>query len=77
MFVRVRPPDPNLEGDVDHAHCVEVTSMTSLSMQSRPEPKVFTFDHVAGMQTTQVYTCTCNMHSEKAQKDLNPRHNIF
>ena len=55
VFVRVRPPDPNLEGDVDQAHCVEATSATSLSMQSRPEPKVFTFDHVAGMQTTQVH----------------------
>ncbi|CAI8053814.1 Kinesin-like protein KIF15 [Geodia barretti] len=53
VFVRVRPPDPNLDGDLYHAHCVDVTSATSLSVQSRPEPKVFTFDHVAGMQTTQ------------------------
>ena len=60
VFVRVRPPDPNLEGDLDHAHCVDVTSATSLGMQSRPEPKVFTFDHVAGMHTTQVCTSdTC------------------
>ena len=55
VFVRVRPPDPNLEeGCLNHAHCLEVNSTTSLSMQSRPEPKVFTFDHVAGMHTTQV-----------------------
>lgn len=58
VFVRVRPPDPNLEGDLDHAHCVDVTSATSLGMQSRPEPKVFTFDHVAGMHTTQVLPVT-------------------
>lgn len=54
VFVRVRPPDPNLECDLDHAHCLEVSSLTSLSMKSHPEPKVFTFDHVAGMHTTQV-----------------------
>ena len=54
VFVRVRPPDPNLDSNLDHAHCVDVTSVTSLSMHSRPEPKVFTFDHVADMHTTQV-----------------------
>ena len=55
--MRVRPPDPNLDGGLYHAHCLNVTSATSIGMQSRPE-KVFTFDHVAGMDTTQVYTCT-------------------
>ena len=58
VFVRVRPPDPNLSGDLDHAHCLNVTSATSVTMQSRPEPRVFTFDHVAGMNTTQV---NCDM----------------
>ena len=54
MFVRVRPPDPHLESEVEQGHCLEVASSTSLTVHCKPEPKIFTFDHVAGMSTTQV-----------------------
>lgn len=54
VFVRVRPPDPHLESEIDEAPCLEVTSPSSLTVHSKPEPKHFTFDHVANMHTTQV-----------------------
>ena len=54
VFVRVRPPDPHLESEIDEAPCLEVTSSSSLTVHSKPEPKHFTFDHVANMHTTQV-----------------------
>ena len=56
VFVRVRPPDPHLESEIDEAPCLEVTSPSSLTVHSKPEPKHFTFDHVANMHTTQVCT---------------------
>ncbi|XP_058534774.1 kinesin-like protein KIF15 isoform X2 [Ochotona princeps] len=54
VFVRIRPPaegcrlaegDPNL--------CLSVLSATALRLHSSPEPKTFTFDHVADVDTTQ------------------------
>ena len=54
VFVRVRPPDPNLEGEVGQGVCLDVTSDTTLTMHSKPDLKVFTFDHVADRNTTQV-----------------------
>lgn len=58
VFVRVRPPDPALETNLDSSACLHVTTATALTVHSKPEPKVFTFDHVADMHTTQV----ANMH---------------
>lgn len=55
MYVRVRPPAQNLEQGVDDAPCVEVTSSTSLVLHSKPDPKTFSFDHVANTNTTQVW----------------------
>ena len=57
VYVRVRPPAKNLESDVDNSPCLEVTSGTSLVLQSKPDPKTFSFDHVANVNTTQV-CCT-------------------
>ncbi len=54
MFVRVRPPDPHLESELDRSACLDVTSQVSITVHCKPEPKVFTFDHVAGIETTQV-----------------------
>lgn len=54
MFVRVRPPDPHLESELDRGVCLDVTSQVSITVHCKPEPKVFTFDHVAPMDTTQV-----------------------
>ena len=49
MFVRVRPPDPNLgsESTLGHTVCLDVTSDSTLTVYSKPDPKIFTFDHVA------------------------------
>ncbi len=59
VFVRVRPPDPNLESGLAHAQCLEVTSESTLTVYSKPEPKIFTFDHVADKDITQVRTHMC------------------
>lgn len=54
VFVRVRPPDPNLDSDLQRGVCLDVTSDKTLTVYSKPDPKTFTFDHVAGKNTTQV-----------------------
>lgn len=53
VFVRVRPPDPTLESELTRGACLDVTSDKTLTVYSKPEPKVFTFDHVADKDTTQ------------------------
>ena len=57
VFVRVRPPDPNLESGLGHGVCLDVTSDSTLMVYSKPDPKVFTFDHVASRNITQVSVC--------------------
>ncbi|CAB3988874.1 kinesin KIF15 isoform X1 [Paramuricea clavata] len=52
VYVRVRPPD-SYANEIDHKPCLEVTSRTSLTLFSKPEPKVFTYDQVADPNTTQ------------------------
>ncbi len=53
VFVRVRPPMPNAT-DMDRS-CLDVhADKSSIVIQCKPEPRVFTFDKVAGMDTTQV-----------------------
>ena len=54
VFMRVRPPDPLLESELDRSACLDVSSQESITVHCKPEPKVFTFDHVAGMETSQV-----------------------
>jgi kinesin family protein 15 len=53
VYVRVRPPD-SYANEIDHKPCLEVTSRTSLTLFSKPDPKVFTYDQVADPNTTQV-----------------------
>ncbi|XP_037704775.1 kinesin-like protein KIF15 [Choloepus didactylus] len=54
VFLRVRPPSegPGL-ADGEQSLCLSVLSPTTLRLHSNPEPKTFTFDHVADMDTTQ------------------------
>ncbi|XP_070574657.1 kinesin-like protein KIF15 [Ptychodera flava] len=53
VYVRVRPPD-NPDREFDHGQqCLEVRPPSSILMFSKPEPKVFTYDHVADIHTTQ------------------------
>ncbi|NXN70145.1 KIF15 protein, partial [Himantopus himantopus] len=54
VYVRVRPPS---EGtaliDGDQGLCLSVLSSNTIRLHSKPEPKTFTFDYVANMETTQ------------------------
>uniref|UniRef100_A0A8C9P5E7 Kinesin motor domain-containing protein n=1 Tax=Spermophilus dauricus TaxID=99837 RepID=A0A8C9P5E7_SPEDA len=55
IFVRIRPPaEGSRSVDGEHGLCLSVLSTTSLRLHSSPEPKIFTFDYVADMDTTQV-----------------------
>ncbi|XP_067910518.1 kinesin-like protein KIF15 isoform X2 [Heterodontus francisci] len=55
VYVRVRPPAKSTElfTDGDHGLCLAVTSSNTIRLSSKPEPKIFTYDHVADMDTTQ------------------------
>nr|XP_060637755.1 kinesin-like protein KIF15 [Anolis sagrei ordinatus] len=48
VYVRVRPP-----ADGDRSLCLSVLSTSTIRLHSKPEPKIFTFDHVADVDTTQ------------------------
>ncbi|XP_077638129.1 kinesin-like protein KIF15-A [Lonchura striata] len=39
--------------DGDHGLCLSVLSSNTIRLHSKPEPKIFTFDYVANMETTQ------------------------
>uniref|UniRef100_I3KW60 Kinesin family member 15 n=1 Tax=Oreochromis niloticus TaxID=8128 RepID=I3KW60_ORENI len=55
VFVRVRPltRDTGLTTDGDQKLCLSVTSPNTIRLLSKPEPRTFTYDHVADMDTTQ------------------------
>ncbi|XP_065913181.1 kinesin-like protein KIF15-B isoform X2 [Dysidea avara] len=53
VIVRVRPPDQRVAVDVEHGLCLQVHDARTIVMHTKPEHRVFTFDHVAGMETTQ------------------------
>ncbi|XP_060060806.1 kinesin-like protein KIF15 isoform X2 [Erinaceus europaeus] len=54
VFVRIRPPgDGSGSADGEHSLCLTALSSTTLRLHSNPEPKIFTFDRVADMNTTQ------------------------
>ncbi|XP_077160373.1 kinesin-like protein KIF15 isoform X2 [Paroedura picta] len=54
VYVRVRPPpEGSVLADGDHGLCLSVLSSSTIRLHSKPEPKVFTFDHVANVDTTQ------------------------
>ncbi|KAG8521512.1 Kinesin-like protein KIF15, partial [Galemys pyrenaicus] len=54
VFVRIRPPkEGSGSPDGEQNLCVSVLSPTTLRLHSNPEPKIFTFDHVADTDTTQ------------------------
>lgn len=68
VFVRVRPltQGSGLTTDGDQNLCLTVTSPNTIRLLSKPEPKTFTYDHVADMDTSQVrghsILSTCNWH---------------
>lgn len=55
VYVRVRPPSegPALT-DGEQGLCLSVLSSNTIRLHLKPEPKIFTFDFVANMETTQV-----------------------
>lgn len=55
VFVRVRPltQGTGLTTDGDQSLCLAVTSPNTIRLLSKPEPRTFTYDHVADMDTTQ------------------------
>ncbi|XP_042356608.1 kinesin-like protein KIF15-A [Plectropomus leopardus] len=55
VFVRVRPltQSTGLTTDGDQQLCLTVTSPNTIRLLSKPEPRTFTYDHVADMDTSQ------------------------
>ncbi|XP_014813519.1 PREDICTED: kinesin-like protein KIF15 [Calidris pugnax] len=54
VYVRVRPPSEGAAlNDGDQGLCLSVLSSNTIRLHSKPEPKIFTFDYVANMETTQ------------------------
>ncbi|NWS70265.1 KIF15 protein, partial [Crotophaga sulcirostris] len=54
VYVRVRPPSEGTAlTDGDQGLCLSVLSSKTIRLHSKPEPKIFTFDYVANMETTQ------------------------
>uniref|UniRef100_H3DIZ8 Kinesin family member 15 n=1 Tax=Tetraodon nigroviridis TaxID=99883 RepID=H3DIZ8_TETNG len=55
VFVRVRPltHGTGLTTDGDQSLCLTVTSPNTIRLLSKPEPRTFTYDHVADMDTSQ------------------------
>ncbi len=56
VFVRVRPltQGTGLMTDGDHSLCLTVSSPHTVRLHCKPEPRTFTYDHVADMNTSQV-----------------------
>uniref|UniRef100_A0A8C1D6L8 Kinesin-like protein n=1 Tax=Cyprinus carpio carpio TaxID=630221 RepID=A0A8C1D6L8_CYPCA len=55
VFVRVRPltQGSGLTTDGDRSLCLTVTSPHTVRLHCKPEPRTFTYDHVADMNTSQ------------------------
>ncbi|XP_008943149.1 PREDICTED: kinesin-like protein KIF15, partial [Merops nubicus] len=54
VCVRVRPPaEAPALSEGDPALCLSVLSSNTIRLHSKPEAKIFTFDYVANMETTQ------------------------
>lgn len=55
VFVRVRPltQGTGLSTDGDHSLCLTVSSPQTVRLHCKPEPRTFTYDHVADMNTSQ------------------------
>lgn len=56
VFVRVRPltQGTGLTTDGDQGLCLTVTSPNTIRLLTKPEPRTFTYDHVADMDISQV-----------------------
>uniref|UniRef100_A0A3P9PKG1 Kinesin-like protein n=1 Tax=Poecilia reticulata TaxID=8081 RepID=A0A3P9PKG1_POERE len=63
VFVRVRPltQGTGLTTDGDQNLCLNVSSPNTIRLLSKPEPRTFTYDHVADMKTSQVWDVYFNV----------------
>lgn len=55
VYIRVRPVESYEDTPSSTCStCIVVTTPTTITINSKPDPKVFTFDHVASPNATQV-----------------------
>ncbi|KAK7904386.1 hypothetical protein WMY93_016993 [Mugilogobius chulae] len=75
VFVRVRPltQGTGLTTDGDQSLCLNVTSPNTIRLLSKPQPRIFTYDHVADMDTTQdaVFSCVAKNIVESCMNGYN------
>ncbi|KAG8442830.1 hypothetical protein GDO86_011586, partial [Hymenochirus boettgeri] len=75
VFVRIRPPVEGslCGGDGDQGLCLTALSPNTLRLHSKPEPKIFTFDHVANIDATQesVFSCVAKNIVESCMNGYN------
>lgn len=78
VFVRVRPltHGTGLTTDGDQGLCLTVTSPSTIRLLTKPEPRTFTYDHVADVDTSQV--CSTHVvshvssHASNSETDVVP-----
>uniref|UniRef100_A0A8C4SN50 Kinesin-like protein n=1 Tax=Erpetoichthys calabaricus TaxID=27687 RepID=A0A8C4SN50_ERPCA len=72
VFVRVRPPTQGsgLSTDGDLSLCLTVSSSSTIRLHSKPEPKVFTYDHVADT-AEEVFSCVAKNIIESCMNGYN------
>uniref|UniRef100_A0AAY4CD03 Kinesin motor domain-containing protein n=1 Tax=Denticeps clupeoides TaxID=299321 RepID=A0AAY4CD03_9TELE len=75
VYVRVRPltQGTGLTTDGDRSLCLTVTPPNTIRLHSKPEPRTFTYDHVAGMDTSQeaVFSCVAKNIVESCMNGYN------
>ncbi|MCI4376907.1 hypothetical protein PGIGA_G00193830 [Pangasianodon gigas] len=75
VYVRVRPltQGTGLTTDGDRSLCLTVTSDHTVRLNSKPEPRNFTYDHVADMDTSQesVFSCVAKNIVESCMNGYN------
>ncbi|XP_056151509.1 kinesin-like protein KIF15-A, partial [Lampris incognitus] len=75
VFVRVRPltQGTGLTTDRDQGFCLTVTSPNTIRLHSKPEPRTFTYDHVADIDTSQdsVFSCVAKNIVESCMNGYN------
>ncbi|XP_072314435.1 kinesin-like protein KIF15 [Eucyclogobius newberryi] len=75
VFVRVRPltHGTGLTTDGDQSLCLSVTSSNTIRLLSKPQPRIFTYDHVADSDTTQdaVFSCVAKNIVESCMNGYN------
>ncbi|XP_043083993.1 kinesin-like protein KIF15-A [Puntigrus tetrazona] len=75
VFVRVRPltQGTGLTTDGDHSLCLTVSSPHTVRLHCKPEPRTFTYDHVADTNTNQeeVFSCVAKNIVESCMNGYN------